>query len=315
MHLFLHYINRKAPIVPGIVVCMIMLVCSIPAHGQRGSYLSLGGGLGLTGFKYHIDGSTTSNRFGFFQGLGYSYFFTPRWGVGTGVYWAQYKSYGRLDTYQAQFEGKIDDEGDLHTKIVDLQQWEERQRGKFIELPLLLQYQKHNGRRGFYAALGTKVQFRRGSDYKVTDGMVSISGYYPKWNVLLYGLPQHGFGTSDWEQSGNMQVKTSYTVVAQIGAIFALAPHIDLILGGYLDAGVNNIKQGNGSNLLEMPGNEPVYTDMVTANETGQVRLLSYGALVMIRFGLGGSTGSYRKRGPVKCKFPKNVGTGYSSYF
>lgn len=283
----------KGKVLSLLIAILAGLCFAHPVAAQKGSYLSIGGGLGMSGHQYKlgngVSDASRSSRLGWHANAGFGYFFTPNWGLGTGISLAGYQTIGKFGSYQNSFAGQVDDEGDGYTKIVDLTGWRERQKSLLTEVPLLVYYQKRLGQRqrhGIYAAAGAKVQFDMRSRYKVTDGTVTQSGYYPEWNVLLYGLPQHGFGTEEWLPSGDFSIRTGWAATGQLGAVFGLTDCIDLLVGVYLDYGLNNVKKGNGNPLVSLNAGEPYYTDMITSEQTGRTNLVSVGGTVTLRFRL-----------------------------
>lgn len=253
---------------------------------KRSHYLTLGAGLGPTGFNYDLKGinsdGTNSLRLGGNAILGYSFFFNKNWGIGTGLGASYYRTYGK---YNGDFSGSeyyslgslIDDDGisgnsgDFELRV-RLANWREEQTALFFEIPVLLQFQHKFGRTqrsGIYFSLGAKFQIPVKSEYKVLDGdytsdkKLNVSGYYSD-SGIDFGAPgdadlsYHGFGSihnpnAQLGWNGDIDLKMSIAGTAELGFIFGLSPRIDLTLGGFIDYGFNNIKKGNSKEFMTAP--------------------------------------------------------------
>ncbi len=217
------------------VKCLILLLLiSITAISQeKGSYLTMSGGLGFQGFKYTPKGLTPDSYnnllLGWNSGIGYSYFFTRHFGFSVGVGVSFFHSSGgynvKFDKYQYYDLGnQIDD--DYYNENPNmpfnlrarLQDWKEVQTGYTFDIPLMFLFQNKFGvkkKHGMYVGLGAKVQIPvinthfpiMRTHFEVIDskyedqGRLNISGYYPDWHMEVAAggtqdpqVPQHGYG-------------------------------------------------------------------------------------------------------------------------
>lgn len=308
----------------------LVLCCMMGYAQEKGAYLSFGGGLGASSFNYDLRGinqdGTNKSQLGWNGNIGFSYFFTPHWGIGTGVGISFYKSLGKYDqdlesatyydlgtyTDNDYVEG-IPRNFNLRARLAN---WEEKQTGYFLEIPLMVLYQFKFGEKkhhGMYFGLGAKVQFPLQSKYEVVDGKYSndyrlnISAAYNGSTLELGGpddpsLLQHGFGSihdpnERYGWNGKQEIKPSIAGTAEIGFVFALNRRVELLLSGYIDYGFNNIKK-ESKNFIEGPldkivekdeniAQEIMYNGMVNSNVTERVNLFSYGGKLSLRFKFG----------------------------
>jgi outer membrane protein OmpA-like peptidoglycan-associated protein len=276
-----------------IIFTIAILICSFHLFGQeKGSYITLSGGLGPTGFQYKPteinEGGYSDQKARGHATLGYSYFFTKKIGISTGVGISYYSTIGGYDKkltnedyYQFENIQTDDYNGDYYYLRVRLGNWEEQQKLLMIEIPLMIMFQHKFGkyqRHGIYLGLGAKFQIPVKYTYSVIDGekaddyRLNVSGYYPEYSgsnagtTLDFGAPEndahfpvdHGFGSInnpneklDW--AGKMNVRFNVAGTVEAGFLFGLGRRVDLNIGAYLDYGFMNIKKGESKNLIEAP--------------------------------------------------------------
>lgn len=307
-----------------------MVTSTVVLAQHPGSYLTISGGVGSTKFNYDLKGLNEAGenkaKIGGLGTLGYSYYFSKNWGISTGIGMSYYSTSGiysspfSKDNYYSlgmQLDDDFDSEARQYELRVRLSNWEERQTGYFVEIPLLFNYQVKFGekqRHGIYAAVGAKAQIPVKSEYKIIDnanrneGGLNVSGYYTYPQNIELGrydgqdIYGHGYGVVynpnnrlGW--NGNVELKTSFAVTGEFGFLIGLSKRIDLTLGAYIDYGLNNIKKDN-KELLEIngnyfpeannnPGKGIVYNGMMNSNKIDESNLLSWGGKIGIRIKLG----------------------------
>ena len=268
-------------------IAILMVSFTVLGQNQSGSFITIAGGVGGGGFQYVPQGINSKginkDKLGWNAKLGYSYYFTPKWGLFTGVGMSYYRTIGKFDTEFSKNEfyslGKQTDDDWVKgapTKFelrVRLANWEEEQKSYFIEVPLMLMFKHKFGeteKHGFYFGLGAKLQFPIiKSTYRALDGdnttdlRLNVAGRYDDDPTLEIGSPgnpnlsQHGFGSihnpSNLGWNGDLSLKMSIAGTAELGFLFGLHPRVDLLVGGYFDYGFNNIKKGDNKAFLEPP--------------------------------------------------------------
>ncbi len=232
---------------------------------RKGHYLQGYLGAGYGGLDYRLtDGKNIGSVSGLGQ-IGYAYFFTPEWGIGAGVDFANYASTGvsnRLLTWQ----GVTDSDGELYTHRAQLNDWKERQKLLAVGIPITAQYQhwwKTDGKKGddkigIFADLGVRVAFPFASTYAVKSGWVNHTGWYEPWQLELDHM--HDF----YEQQSNKQsgkFSTNLTVAAlcDVGVLLPLKKHLDLMLGLYFSYSLNACHKASSEPLGFRDENSPEY--------------------------------------------------------
>jgi len=289
-----------------IIIMTLLLSSTVLFSQEKGHYLSVGGTLGSSKLTYSLQNGEGKVKSGLGYGgkLGYSYFFSKHFGVGTGLGISAYRTTAHFD-YDIKFNDLIDDEGDDYNRIVSLRDWKERQKTTFIEIPLLFQFQYKFGKYegfGLYANLGIKAQIPVSSGYEVTNGTMENQGEYHKWGEpILYGMPNHGYGTTEPRPSGDVKLKTGFAATASLGFLVSLTRIIDLQVGAYCDYGFTNKKKeeiGSIVYLDDQSNNQ--YRSLLTSTDIGKVRSLSVGGELGLRFKLDGSSREPRKQAKAR---------------
>jgi outer membrane protein OmpA-like peptidoglycan-associated protein len=245
---------------------------------EKGSYLTLSGGIGPTGFKYNMTNVVFADpkceiKLGGQAGIGYSYYFTKHIGISIGAGFSHYRTHAKLmgafsEQHPLVLNTYTDNDFDPnHVSDYELrvrtQNWVEYQSGKFVEIPITLNLQKKFGESesfGLYLAVGAKLQFPFATKYSIVDGenpdqsKLNVSGYYEEKNLELGGLgapdlSQHGFGKIHnpskvlTNANGKLDHKMNLSLIAEGGFLISLNRRVDLTLGAFVDYGVRNIRK------------------------------------------------------------------------
>ncbi len=301
---------------------------SVKQERFKGSFLTVSGSLGSSSFDYKLrslnEEGTRKGQLGYGIDLRYSYFFNPHWGVTTGVGISRYATKGKLvggitdnSYYELGMQTDNDIEGrprdfELRARVKNL---EEKQTAYFIEIPLMLSHQTHFGdsaKWGMYGGVGAKVQFPVDSKFRIQNGSNSefnVSGWYEGIPTDMGApsnppVPQHGYGTitdpnSSLNWDDKAKLKMGIALTAELGVMFDLGKGMDLMVGGYVDYGLNDIKKNGNQDLFKAKGvyhpgadnkigNGIKYNGMLNSNVTNKVKLISFGGKLALRFKLGG---------------------------
>lgn len=214
----------------------------VPLHPLRkGSYFQFGFGGGLSQLLYdQCDGQERFYPAGTVN-VGYTYFFLPYMGIGTGVYLSSYGSQVTLNN-EYVWNGVTDSEGDTYNHHAQMNNWVERQMTYMVEIPLALHFQHNfNRRAGIYAAIGAKIGIPIYSDYQVLSGSITHTGYYPQWDLTLHDT--HDFYTEENQKQTNQLANPiySYKGFVEFGGLFQISKRTDLFVGAFLNYGFNKI--------------------------------------------------------------------------
>lgn len=171
-------------------------------------------------------------------GVGYTYFFTPNWGIGSGAEKAFYNSNNKhkehiLPSYT------ITDEDSNEVEIRRTAKgYKEEKNFVFLQIPLMLQYQQQYGEyHKFYAKAGTKICIPLSGKNKISADSLKISGYR-KFEDYEYTIQTFkGFGTFENEQikTEKLSLQTEVLLSAETGIKWKLNEALWLYSGIYFD--------------------------------------------------------------------------------
>ena len=323
------------------ILLSFLILFSIQVMAQeKGAYVSIWGGIGPSGFRYDMNGIdfATPQRdilVGGQAGLGFSYYFTKHIGITAGLGLSHYRTRATLkgDFLPEKFftiGEYTDDDYPGHIKDYELRvrtrNWTEFQSGKFLEIPIMLNFQKKFGKEehfGIYLGVGAKLQIPFTDRYAIEDGnnredrRLMISGFYPEHGLELGGfggdtLPQHGFSNIHnpsevlTDGKGRLNLAFNVSLVGEAGFLISLSRRVDIALGVYMDYGLVDVnKKGDRKAMFTGPEtdyvagarNNPGYgitynsilksTYGANKNIVDRVNTISYGGKIGLRVKLG----------------------------
>lgn len=229
---------------------------------QTSHEFSLYGGGGLSTLNYKVTLGEQKMGFGGHAGLGYTFFFSPNWGLGTGVELGLYNSKFELkNILNTQYTGVDNTETppenfDFRSIISN---YKETQRAIMLQIPLLLQFQS-NGNHKFYAAAGGKIGLPISKTYKSSGVSLQNSGYFAYEDFTYTEQEFRDFGTfTDRNAEGDLDLKPAFFVSAELGMKWRLSDNWSLYTGAYLDYGLNNAAKDKRSPLVEYNATQPTH--------------------------------------------------------
>jgi len=225
----------------------IFLALLMGTHVFANEFSAYIGG-GLSTLMYDMKGSDKSNGFGGLFGLGYTYFFTPNWGVGSGLEIAFYNAESEFKEYKQPPYTFVDFEGNEMEFRSTLNGYKEEQSVMLLQIPLMLQYQRDYSCNKFpklyalYAAAGTKIGFPLTGNNKITADSVKNSGYRRYEDYEYKTQKFMGFGTfADQKDEKELSLQTAVLLSAEAGAKWKLKENLRLYTGAYIDYGLNSV--------------------------------------------------------------------------
>ena len=241
----------------------------VPYKGHH-ILFGVGGGYADLGYRMQEDGKAVGSEHGSFGGivqLQYGYFFTENWGLGVGLGFSHYTSYGTLNVTK-RFEGQTDSDGERYTHIATAENWKERQAAYLLDVPIeVLCHYPLNPTTGIYAGLGVKAGLIFAADRCFKDGAVVHSGEYNKWGLTLTEVDSHDFyrepaaafkgDDSELKYKQDLQLP-AIGVMADFGFTFKLTEQINLLLGVYGNYTCNNVRSNT---TTELGWRQRVYKD------------------------------------------------------
>jgi len=204
------------------------------------SEYSIYGASGLSTLMYDIKGSDKTNEFGGLLGFGYTYFFAPNWGIGSGLEMALYNAEFKFKKY-TQKPYMIDNyEGEIEFRST-VMGYREKQSVSLLQIPLMLQYQCGENYQ-FYAMAGTKIGFPLAGKNKISADSVKNSGYRSFEDYEYTTQKFLGFGTFPEKKSEKkLPLQTAVLLSAETGMKWKLNETLRLYTGVYFDYGLNSV--------------------------------------------------------------------------
>jgi len=264
--------NMKKQIIIGV---SLLVFGTLKAQYTK-QYVHFDVGGGLHNLEYNLQNGTQKGQLGYTADVAYSYFFKPSWGIKTGIGVQAYGAQSTLNFLSAT--PAVDTDGDTYEFRTNYKNWQEEQHALFVEVPLELQFRHFFSKKvGLLASVGAKVSIPVLASYKTSGGSMVTTGYYSKWNVELYKMPQHGFTTLTNAYSGNLSLKTAYSGIADLGCLYTLSKEMSLYMGAYVNYGLNNILTPDTKQIYQADG---VYNGVFASNQLTKLNPFAVGVKV-----------------------------------
>jgi hypothetical protein len=269
-----------------LALCLALLPISVAAQEWS---ISLGGG--GSALKYQITQGAVKAGFGGSLGLGYTAFFSQSIGLSFGVegslYGSSWTASGLSDEYQIPTPPGLSGSFVLQTQFSGI---EEKQRAVFLQVPLMLQFQKSV----FYFAAGAKAGFAISKTWSQTVETRTTTGYSDFTNQVYQNMPNHGFETKyDNAASGSLQLGTPVNLALEAGFKWKTSNKSAIYTGFYLDYGLTNISKPDAKRLFDYSSSDPynsvansiLQTEML--NSTQGLKPFAVGLKIKFAFGGG----------------------------
>ena len=269
----------------GVAVCFAAIFTQA---GAQELGIELDGG--LQGMRYPLQNGQTKQLPGASLGLSYIFRLSSQWGLHTGISGGLYRTQATLQDGIVFTSDQVDDAGSAFQYSLKAEGYKETQQFFSASVPLLLQYHTAGADAQWYFEAGGKVVVPFNTSVQISAQQLSLSGYYPDYNLDVSNLPQHGFGElNGWKGSTTLELKPAAALSAATGLRFRLSSGTSLYAGLYVDYGLTNLKGKNDSMPLvtyNPTGINGVQVNSVMATQnTGQATLLSFGLQVRLSFG------------------------------
>jgi outer membrane protein OmpA-like peptidoglycan-associated protein len=269
----------------GLAVCLAAI---INHAGAQELGIELNGG--LQGMRYPLQNGESKPLPGGSLGLNYTFQLSKGWGLLTGIAGGLYRTEASLNDGMVLSYDQVDDAGSAFQYNLKPTGYKETQQFFAATIPLLLQYHTADAGMQWYFNGGGKVLFPFNSTIQVSAQQLSLSGYYPDFNLEVSNLPQHGFGTvNGWKASATTQLKPAAALSAATGLSFGISSGTRLYAGVFVDYGLTGLKAKHDS--MPVITYSPAGINKVQANSVlntqnaGQAKLLSFGLEVRLSFG------------------------------
>ncbi len=233
-----------------ILAIILISTFSLSLKAQHVHEFSVNAGGGLSTIIYKAPSGKSTSGWGPEAGLGYHYFFSPKWGLGTGVNIAIYNSKVTMDSY-SQRVALVSNAGNPFDFAYSYTNYEESSSAMMITIPLMAQFQSPVSEKiTFYAAAGGKFGLPISAKYDVS-GTLNTSAYFSGSNVVYYGdLPSKGFGTYTVDENDkDWDLGSAIMLSLETGAKWRINEQMSIYTGIYMDYGLNDIKKSG--NLVD----------------------------------------------------------------
>jgi OOP family OmpA-OmpF porin len=260
---------------------MVCLAAVITQTDAQGLSIELDGG--LQGAQYRLQNGTDRLLPAGSLSLLYTFPVRGRWSLLTGITGAVYRTEAQLPDGTVFSDYQVDDEGSAFQYSMKTTGYRETQQYFAAGIPLLLQYHSTGAGTQWYINVGGKALFPSGVNTKISAQRVSLSGFYPDYNLVVSNLPQHGFGTlNHWKAGASADMKPAAALVAATGLSFSPSRGIRLYAGLYVEYGLTDLKVRSDS--MPLVTYSPTGVSGLTAN--GVLNMQNAGRMTSLAFGL-----------------------------
>ena len=266
-----------------------LTVLTTTIHAQKNDhFVTLTGGVGMQNISYNLPDGKQDGSFGCRFNADYARYFTPNWGVVSGLGLRTAQSVATLNYMTGT--SAIDSDGDNYEFRTYFTGWKEKQKSLLLDIPIAGQYMYNmNNKLGLLATAGANIAVSLSTKYKVLSGEMVTTGYFETWNIELSDIPEYGFTSSTTRYKGDTPMKPSLSLFAEIGGMYKLNEEWSIYTGFYADYGLNNILNDNNKPVY---GDNQVYNGVLASDNVDKASIFIIGVKIGIRMQWG------RKKSP-----------------
>ena len=197
--------------------------------------------VGVQGGVAVISSNITSSKYDTNLGgaikAGYVYTIAKKFGLGTGIEFAQYRQNVGVVNGQSLTTSLVDQTGSAFFYTVNTNNYLEKQTLQTLQIPLFLQFSKEVNK-------GVKFNFRAGAKYclptsykiNASSDFVNATGFYPDFNLTVTNLPAYGFGRNNsYETEGQYSTRGAVMSFFELGFTFKIANKSGLYFALFLE--------------------------------------------------------------------------------
>ena len=200
---------------------------------------------------------TSKSKFNFGFGISLDYMISEKIGITSGFSMMGYSSTYELTNFDQAAFRTIDQDGDEYDLLANGNNIVNDVKLNYIEIPIGIVIRLGE----FISRIGVKYGIPGSSSSSFTDGNLSTSGYYQKYNVTLYDIPEYGF--DDYElagSEGSIEHKSSLSGFIQLGYNASISKKASISITGFYQTSLSSVHDSSGGNLAS--GNE-TYTSVI----------------------------------------------------
>lgn len=242
------------------IIALILVCAGIGrSYGQTKNEVSLYLEGAFSKLDYEILQENSKMKNGYGLGVGYAYYLSEKWSIGTGAE-LQYMEGSAYRTSVQDAYSTLDMEGEEFEFRYQVEDLKENQYTYFLNLPLNIQYETGDIFR-FYAAAGAKIGFVLQSEYATEASSLITSGYYQQYDAVLNDPKFAGFGNfgAIKYSKSELDLQANLLLNLETGIKLMLENDQALYMGLFADFGLKDIKpKENQKNLIAYNAENPV---------------------------------------------------------
>jgi len=189
-----------------------------------------------------ISNTLSGKMSGMTGSLEVGYFFSPWFGLSSGISYTSHNGVLTLGSYQNKFN-TTDSENETYERQVTGSGITENQNIGFISIPVCLNIRLPLGKKlGFFLQTGLDAAIPILNKYQ-SSGTFTFKGYYPAYNVLLQNLPSYGFPSNAViATSGSLKINPlCLSATATAGFDFFISEKIQLAVAAMYSQSLANL--------------------------------------------------------------------------
>ncbi len=260
----------------------------LPQAGAQGLTIGLDGG--WQGTQYTLLNGRNKPLPAGSVALLYTFGLGGNWGLITGITAGVYRTQATLPNGTSFSYYQIDDEGSAFQYGMKTRGYTETQQFLAAGVPLQIQFHTTGPASQWYINAGGKFIFPSSDNVTITAQQLTLSGYYPDYDINVSNVPQHGFGTiNNWKASTTAVLRPSAALTAATGLSFLLSPGTRLYTGLYAEYGLTDLKSRNDS--MPFVTYSPTGITAIKASgvlntqNAGPMKMFAIGVQVRLSFG------------------------------
>ncbi|MBK5720332.1 outer membrane beta-barrel protein [Dysgonomonas sp. Marseille-P4677] len=275
-----------------LIIIVIFPQKNILAQGPSKHEISFSISGGLSTLRYSGDFGSMKNCIGGSFGIGYNYYLSKQWSVGTGLELSLHNAQITLDDYSDSYSSN-DGEYDFEFRTV-VTNYKEKQEALFLNIPIHVHYltpilKNHH----FFVGSGFKFGIPVSGKYEILNASISNSGLYPIWSgekdLILNTQEFMGFGNFERQNiKDDISLKIACLLSIETGIKWQLDKAFSFYTGGYFDFGLNDISK-KGKKLIEYKIDESenfVNNSVVNTKVIGKAVPIAAGIKIRLSFNL-----------------------------
>ena len=223
-----------------------------PQQQQREHEFSVFGGGGLSTFRYEAAAGEKKSGLGMNFGVDYRFFFSPKWGVGTGLEFSLLNAELDIKNLDISYIARDNEEETDFEFRSTVRNLKEKHNAMLLKIPMMLQFRTEGEERRYYAAAGVKVGIPLKGKYDTSADIRNCGRYEFEENSPCYDTQTfRGFGNFQGkESSGDVNFKAVFFLSVEGGVKWKFGDKWLIYTGAYLDYGLNNILDKQKVELL-----------------------------------------------------------------